>query len=305
MTAMEGISWKRAYAGSLLIHLVVAGLLAVGLAGSVAQHEQEKMYVVDLDASDLTDSGSGHAGGGGGGSSSASLFPDKLSETDMAQRTAAVQAQSSALTPPEQVTQAQSSLAEASEKAAASVASAAQAPLPGAPSDTGSSTAAGSRDGGSSRSGSGSGTGEGNGEGSGSGSGEGPGSGSGSGGGSGSGTGSGSGDGQGYGQGTGDGQGSGDSGAAGTGSAPFDSDGFWSAVNANKSYPPMAIKRGLTGTVTVTVVLDSSGNCVSASADSSGLLAKAAVNAVYAACPYPNGTGSTVTVHVPVTFNIQ
>ena len=144
---MEGISWKRAYAGSLLIHLVVAGLLAVGLAGSVAQHEQEKMYVVDLDASDLTDSGSGHAGGGGGGSSSASLFPDKLSETDMAQRTAAVQAQSSALTPPEQVTQAQSILAEASEKAAAPVASAAQAPLPGAPSDTGSSTAAGSRDG--------------------------------------------------------------------------------------------------------------------------------------------------------------
>ena len=287
---MEGISWKRAYAGSLLIHLAVAGLLAVGLAGSVTQHEQEKMYVVDLDASDLTDSGSGHAGGGGGGSSSASLFPDKLSETDMAQRTAAVQAQSSALTPPEQVTQAQSILAEASEKAAAPVASAAQVPLPGSPSDTGSSTAAGSRDDGSSRSGSGSGTGEGNGEGSGSGSGEGPGSGSGD---------------EGYGQGTGDGQGSGDSGAAGTGSAPFDSDGFWSAVNANKSYPPMAIKRGLTGTVTVTVVLDSSGNCVSASADSSGLLAKAAVNAVYAACPYPNGTGGTVTVHVPVTFNLQ
>lgn len=297
MTAMEEISWKRAYAGSLLIHLAVAGLLAVGLAGSVTQHEQEKMYVVDLDASDLTDSGSGHAGGGGGGSSSASLFPDKLSETDMAQRTAAVQAQSSALTPPEQVTQAQSILAEASEKAAAPVASAAQAPLPGGPADTGSRTAAGSRDGGSSRSGSGFGTGEGNGEGAG--------SGSGSGGGSGSGTGSGSGDGQGYGQGTGDGQGSGDSGAAGTGSAPFDSDGFWSAVNANKSYPPMAIKRGLTGTVTVTVVLDSSGNCVSASADSSGLLAKAAVHAVYAACPYPNGTGSTVTVHVPVTFNLQ
>lgn len=302
---MEGISWKRAYAGSLLIHLAVAGLLAVGLAGSVTQHEQEKMYVVDLDASDLTDSGSGHAGGGGGGSSSASLFPNKLSEKDMAQRTAAVQAQSSALTPPEQVTQAQSILAEASEKAAAPVASAAQAPLPGSPSDTGSRTAAGFRDDGSSRSGSGSGTGEGHGEGSGSGSGEGPGSGSGSGGGSGSGTGSGSGDGQGYGQGTGDGQGSGDSGAAGTGSAPFDSDGFWSAVNANKSYPPMAIKRGLTGTVTVTVVLDSSGNCVSASADSSGLLAKAAVNAVYAACPYPNRTGGTVTVHVPVTFNIQ
>ena len=289
MTAMEGISWKRAYAGSLLVHLAVAGLLAVGLAGSVAQHEQEKMYVVDLDASELTDSGSGHAGGGGGGGSAESLFPDKLSETDVARRTAAVEAQSSALTPPEQAAQAQSVLADAAEKAAAPAAPAAQAPSPAGPADTGSSTAAVSDGGSGGGSGSGSGTGEGSGEGSG----------------SGSGAGSGSGDGQGYGEGSGNGQGSGDSGAAGTGSAPFDSDGFWSAVNANKSYPPMAIKRGLTGTVTVTVVLDSSGNCVSASADSSGLLAKAAVNAVYAACPYPNGTGSTVTVHVPVTFNLQ
>lgn len=294
---MEGISWKRAYAGSLLVHLAVAGLLAVGLAGSVAQHEQEKMYVVDLDASELTDSGSGHAGGGGGGGSAESLFPDKLSETDVARRTAAVEAQSSALTPPEQAAQAQSVLADAAEKAAAPAAPAAQAPSPAGPADTGGSTAAVSDGGSGSGSGSGSGTGEGRGEGSGSGSGEGSGSGSGAG--------SGSGDGQGYGEGSGNGQGSGDSGAAGTGSAPFDSDGFWSAVNANKSYPPMAIKRGLTGTVTVTVVLDSSGNCVSASADSSGLLAKAAVNAVYAACPYPNGTGSTVTVHVPVTFNLQ
>lgn len=294
---MEGISWKRAYAGSLLVHLAVAGLLAVGLAGSVAQHEQEKMYVVDLDASELTDSGSGHAGGGGGGGSAESLFPDKLSETDVAQRTAAVEAQSSALTPPEQAAQAQSLLADAAEKAAAPAAPAAQAPSPAGPADTGGSTAAVSDGGSGGGSGSGSGTGEGRGEGSGSGSGEGSGSGSGAG--------SGSGDGQGYGEGSGNGQGSGDSGAAGTGSAPFDSDGFWSAVNANKSYPPMAIKRGLTGTVTVTVVLDSSGNCVSASADSSGLLAKAAVNAVYAACPYPNGTGSTVTVHVPVTFNLQ
>lgn len=294
---MEGISWKRAYAGSLLVHLAVAGLLAVGLAGSVAQHEQEKMYVVDLDASELTDSGSGHAGGGGGGGSAESLFPDKLSETDVAQRTAAVEAQSSALTPPEQAAQAQSVLADAAEKAAAPAEPAAQAPSPAGPADTGGSTAAVSGGGSGGGSGSGSGTGEGSGEGSGSGSGEGSGSGSGAG--------SGSGDGQGYGEGSGNGQGSGDSGAAGTGSAPFDSDGFWSAVNANKSYPPMAIKRGLTGTVTVTVVLDSSGNCVSASADSSGLLAKAAVNAVYAACPYPNGTGSTVTVHVPVTFNLQ
>lgn len=123
MTAMEGISWKRAYAGSLLVHLAVAGLL-----GSVAQHEQEKMYVVDLDASELTDSGSGHAGGGGGGGSAESLFPDKLSETDVAQRTAAVEAQSLALMLPEQAAQARSLLADAAEKAAAPAAPAAQAP---------------------------------------------------------------------------------------------------------------------------------------------------------------------------------
>lgn len=201
---MEGISWKRAYAGSLLVHLAVAGLLAVGLAGSVAQHEQEKMYVVDLDASELTDSGSGHAGGGGGGGSAESLFPDKLSETDVARRTAAVEAQSSALTPPEQAAQAQSVLADAAEKAAAPAAPAApaaQAPSPAGPADTGGSTAAVSDGGSGGGSGSGSGTGEGSGEGSG----------------SGSGAGSGNGDGQGYGEGSGNGQGSGDSGAAGTG----------------------------------------------------------------------------------------
>ena len=191
---MEGISWKRAYAGSLLVHLAVAGLLAVGLAGSVAQHEQEKMYVVDLDASELTDSGSGHAGGGGGGGSAESLFPDKLSETDVARRTAAVEAQSSALTPPEQAAQAQSLLADAAEKAAAPAAPATQAPSPAGPADTGGSTAAVSDGGSDGGSGSGSGTGEGSGEGSGSGSGEGSGSGSGAG--------SGSGDGQGYGEGS-------------------------------------------------------------------------------------------------------
>ena len=60
------ISWKKAYGGSLIIHAVVFGVLMCFLAGSVAQHEEEKMYVIDLDASELTGAGSGHAGGGGG-----------------------------------------------------------------------------------------------------------------------------------------------------------------------------------------------------------------------------------------------
>lgn len=132
--------------------------------------------------------------------------------------------------------------------------------------------------------------------------------GAGSGTGTGSGVGDGTGDGQGYGEGAGDGQGSGYSGAEGTGSSPFDSDGFWSAVNANKSYPPMAVRRGLTGSVTITVTLDSSGNCVNAYVSGSSgqsILDKAALNAVYAACPYPNASGQDVTVNVPVTFNLN
>ena len=68
MTRMQGISWKRAYAGSAIVHLVIAGVVAVLLAGTAMHQEQQQMYVVDLDTGELTSSGSGHAGGGGGGS---------------------------------------------------------------------------------------------------------------------------------------------------------------------------------------------------------------------------------------------
>ena len=67
----------------------------------------------------------------------------------------------------------------------------------------------------------------------------------------------------------------------------------------------MAVKRGLTGTVYVTVTLDGSGNCIGVSTSGDGLLAKAAMKAVYAACPYPNPTGGDITVNVPVTFELQ
>ena len=69
--------------------------------------------------------------------------------------------------------------------------------------------------------------------------------------------------------------------------------------------PSMAVKRGLTGTVYVTVTLDAGGNCIGVSASGDGLLAKAATKAVYAACPYPNPTGSEITINVPVTFELQ
>ena len=246
------ISWKKAYGGSLVIHALVFGLFMCFLAGSVAHHEEEKMYVIDLDASELTGAGSGHAGGGGGGA--ANLFPDKLSDAAVAERRAQVEQASSALAAPSAISPVENAAANPSPANAVS-------------SDGGSSAAGGE--------------------------------------GSGSGSGDGIGDGEGYGEGSGSGQGSGDSGSDGTGTGAFDTDGFWSAVNANKTYPPMAVKRGLTGTVYVTVTLDGSGNCIGVSASGDGLLAKAAMKAVYAACPYPNPTGGDITVNVPVTFELQ
>lgn len=282
---MQGISWKRAYAGSAIVHLVIVGVVAVLLAGTAIHQEQQQMYVVDLDTGELTSSGSGHAGGGGG----SELFPEKLSEQAVAEKTAQVQTNQSAVTP---TAQPSAPVPTPDAVPAAETTNAATA------SGTASSTAADSNGGGAE----GSGTGEGQGIGSGSGSGSGSGIGSGSG----NGVGDGIGDGQGYGDGSGDGQGSGDSVAAGTGSGAFDSDGFWAAVNANKSYPAMAVKRGITGSVPVTVTLDGSGNCVGASAGGGpSVLQNAAVKAVYAACPYPNATGQTVTINVTVNFNLN
>ena len=267
-----------AYAGSAIVHLVIVGVVAVLLAGTAIHQEQQQMYVVDLDTGELTISGSGHAGGGGGGSE---LFPEKLSEQAVAEKTAQVQTNQSAVTP---TAQPSAPVPTPDAVPAAETTNATTA------SGTASSTAADSNGGGAE----GSGTGEGQGIGSGSGSG------------SGNGVGDGIGDGQGYGDGSGDGQGSGDSGAAGTGSGAFDSDGFWAAVNANKSYPAMAVKRGITGSVPVTVTLDGSGNCVGASAGGGpSVLQNAAVKAVYAACPYPNATGQTVTINVTVNFNLN
>lgn len=289
MTRMQGISWKRAYAGSAIVHLVIAGVVAVLLAGTAMHQEQQQMYVVDLDTGELTSSGSGHAGGGGGGSE---LFPEKLSEQAVAEKTAQVQTNQSPVTPTAQLSTAvvpSSDAVQTSESVSTTTTSGPVSSTETMNDSPGGSTA-------------GSGTGEGEGVGSGSGSGSGSGIGSGSG----NGIGDGIGDGQGYGNGSGDGQGSGDSGAAGTGSGAFDSDGFWAAVNANKSYPAMAVKRGVTGSVPVTVTLDGSGNCVGASAGGGpSILQNAAVKAIYAACPYPNATGQTVTIHVTVNFNLN
>lgn len=212
--------------------------------------------------------GSGHEGGG----SAENLFPEPLKAEDVAKRVETVQQTVPPITPTDAVvpTPDAVSVPQAASSSAASDSSASPS------ASTGSS--AGSGDG------------------------------SGSGTGSGTGSGDGKGDGQGVGSGSGAGQGSGDGNVSGTGSAPFDTNGFWAAVNANKEYPYMAMKRRLEGTTTIVTTISASGAITSVSVASSsghGMLDDAAVAAAYAVGSYPNPTGATVSVTTNVSFSIR
>ena len=265
----QHLSWGKAYIVSAAVHLVIFLFLAIGLAVVVAEKEQQ-VYEIDLQASDFSQ-GSGHEGGG----SAENLFPEPLKAEEVAKRVETVQQTIPPVTPTDAVVPTSDAVT-----------------VPQAASETSasSSTAAPS----SASSGSASGSGEG--------------SGSGSGSGSGTGSGDGKGDGQGVGSGSGAGQGSGDGNVSGTGSAPFDTNGFWAAVNANKEYPYMAMKRRLEGTTTIVTTISSSGAITSVSIASSsghGVLDDAAVAAAYAVGSYPNPTGGTVSVTTNVSFSIR
>ena len=265
----QHLSWSQAYIVSAAVHFVIFLLLAVGLAVVVAEKEQQ-VYEIDLQASDFSQ-GSGHEGGG----SAENLFPEPLKAEEVAKRVETVQQTIPPVTPTDAVVPTSDAVT-----------------VPQAASETSASSSTSAPS--SASSGSASGSGEGSGTGSGSG--------------TGTGSGDGSGDGQGVGSGSGAGQGSGDGNVSGTGSAPFDTNGFWAAVNANKEYPYMAMKRRLEGTTTIVTTISSSGAITSVSIASSsghGVLDDAAVAAAYAVGSYPNPTGATVSVTTNVSFSIR
>ncbi len=274
----QNLSWKKAYLASALLHVVIAVLFAIGLAEIVAEKEQQT-YVVDLAASNFSQ-GSGHEGGGGG----AAAFPEPLKEEEVAKRVETVQQvqtqpqpilpDPAAVKTPEAVTVPDSVTSNAPATGSTSSSSAPAATVGG----------------------------------SGEGTGEGTGTGSGTGSGSGAGAGSGTGDGQGYGEGSGAGQGSGDGNVSGTGTSPFDAEGFRAAIDANKQYPYMAIKRRLEGSVSIICTIDTSGSIVSVSLGSSSgsdILDDAALEAARAVGSFPNPSGKEVTVSTPVNFNLN
>lgn len=82
---------------------------------------------------------------------------------------------------------------------------------------------------------------------------------------------------------------------------------FAQAVEANKSYPYAAVRLNQQGVVTVNVTLDAGGNLVSASIVSSAgkNLDKAALNAVYASCPFSHGLNDSINMDVPVHFYLN
>ena len=234
----------------------------------VVAEKEQQVYEIDLQASDFSQ-GSGHEGGG----SAENLFPEPLKAEDVAKRVETVQQTVPPITPPTEAVVPTPDAVNVPTSASSSSTSDSSAPP---------STSAGSA----------------------SGSGDGGGSGTGSGTGSGDGTG----DGQGVGSGSGAGQGSGNGNVSGTGSAPFDTNGFWAAVNANKEYPYMAMKRRLEGTTTIVTTISASGAITSVSVASSsghGMLDDAAVAAAYAVGSYPNPTGATVSVTTNVSFSIR
>ncbi|WP_270445128.1 TonB family protein [Anaeroglobus sp. AF13-6AC] len=327
----------KSFALSIVVNLLLVLVVALFIVPKIIMdREEEQFYVVDLQSDWSPDSEGGHSGGGGGGN----LFPDKLSEADMAKRV-------------NQVVQSQSVFAQPVENAGEDSVN-----VPAASSE-------GDRDMSSSTTGGGvSGNGPGTGGGSGGGgggnlfpdklseadmakrvnqvvqsqsvfaqpvenagedsvnvpaassegdrdmsssttgggvSGNGPGTGGGSGGGNGGGTGSGNGNGNGYGEGTGSGSGTGEAPRA-----PFDYEGFRAAVEANKSYPPMLMKRNIEGTATIgaTILPDGTVTDVVVLGASDGQFGSAAAAAARAVGHYPNPTGGTVETQTTVRFEI-
>lgn len=82
---------------------------------------------------------------------------------------------------------------------------------------------------------------------------------------------------------------------------------FAQAVENHKSYPYAAVRLNQQGTVIINVTIDASGNLISAGVVSSvnGNLDKAALNAVYSACPFSHGLGESISMNVPVNFYLN
>lgn len=83
---------------------------------------------------------------------------------------------------------------------------------------------------------------------------------------------------------------------------------FLARVEDRKEYPFMAVRRNLTGVVTVGVAIDTDGNLVeSYIVQSSGakILDEAGLKAVQKSCPFPHDVGRTLRMNIPISFYLN
>ena len=256
---MRDYTRAKSFALSLVINCLLLLVVALFIVPKIIQdREEEQFYVIDLQSDWEPDNEGGHSGGGGVGN----LFPDKLSNEDMAKRVnQVVQAQSALVTPVQDALEDSVVVQDSS---------------PTGDHDSSSSSSMGGV------------------------SGSGPGTGGGSGGGHGGGHGTGEGNGSGYGDGSGDGSGTGEP------HGEFDAEGFRQAVEANKSYPPMLLRRRIEGTATIgaTILADGTVTDVTVFSASDPQFGEAAASAARAVGSYPNPTGHAVNTSTNVIFEL-
>jgi len=86
----------------------------------------------------------------------------------------------------------------------------------------------------------------------------------------------------------------------------FDAEGFRQAVEANKSYPPMLLRRRIEGTATIgaTILADGTVTDVTVFSASDPQFGEAAASAARAVGSYPNPTGHAVNTSTNVIFEL-
>lgn len=83
---------------------------------------------------------------------------------------------------------------------------------------------------------------------------------------------------------------------------------FLSRVESRKEYPYMAMRRNLTGTVTVQVTIGADGSLYGAEVVSSSgakVLDEAGLKAVRSSCPFPHDVGRTLCMNIPISFYLN
>lgn len=83
---------------------------------------------------------------------------------------------------------------------------------------------------------------------------------------------------------------------------------FLARVESRKEYPYMAMRRNLTGTVTVQVTIGADGSLYGAEVVSSSgakMLDEAGLKAVKNSCPFPHDVGRTICMNIPISFYLN